>query len=177
MFIGNSISYHSPDPDIGWYGNFGMAASSEDKDYVHIVSNSLNANYKILDMRDWERAFWFYDYSKLDKYNGWADIIIIKLGENVSEIVDFKKSFKSLLEYLDCKNIVVLSVWWEKPIYPQVNDYMRAVTEENDFRWIQLPQHDRSYDATNYKNESLAAHPGDKGMKLIADSILKVISN
>jgi len=177
IFIGNSITYHSPAPDIGWHGNFGMAASAEDKDYVHIVSNNLNANYKVLDLRSWERGFWYYDYSELDKYKGWADIVIIKLGENVTEIVDFKESFMELLEHVDCKNTVVISNWWEKPIYPQVNDYMRSVTTLNNYQWVQLPEHDTSYNATNYKHKGLADHPGDKGMELIADSILTAIRN
>lgn len=177
LFIGNSITYHAPVPDIGWKGNHGMAATIDDNDYVHIVSNSLKANFTILSLGDWERAFWHYDYTKLDKYKGWADYVVIKLGENVSEIIDFKKSFTELLKHIDCKNVVVISVWWDKPIYPQINDYMRSVTLENNFQWVELPAHDATYNAINYLNKDLADHPGDKGMRLIADSILKTLPN
>ena len=41
LFLGNSITRHGPKEAIGWNGNWGMAASSLDKDYVHILLRSL----------------------------------------------------------------------------------------------------------------------------------------
>ena len=37
LCVGNSILAHGPSESIGWSGNWGMAASSADKDYYHLL--------------------------------------------------------------------------------------------------------------------------------------------
>ena len=37
LFVGNSITLHSARPEIGWHGDWGMAASDAAHDYLHLV--------------------------------------------------------------------------------------------------------------------------------------------
>ena len=39
--IGNSITRHPPLPSIGWTGDWGMAASSREKDFAHLTGAAL----------------------------------------------------------------------------------------------------------------------------------------
>lgn len=43
LFLGNSITMHSPKPSIGWNNNCGMAASAPAKDYVHVLTTAINS--------------------------------------------------------------------------------------------------------------------------------------
>lgn len=48
LFLGNSITVHERAPQIGWDHNWGMAASREANDYVHLVLRGLGERYGAL---------------------------------------------------------------------------------------------------------------------------------
>src|SRR3954469_21359606 len=67
LFLGNSITKHGPKADIDWQGNWGMAASAEAKDYVHLVMQGLAAKtgaapeLMVKNIVDFERGYAGYD--------------------------------------------------------------------------------------------------------------------
>src|SRR3546814_6558765 len=41
LFLGNSITVHAPAAKLQWSGNWGMAATNEKYDYVHLISREI----------------------------------------------------------------------------------------------------------------------------------------
>ncbi len=63
LIIGNSILKNGPLPDIGWAGNWGMAASAPEKDFVHLLMARIEATlgrpvvFMIHNMAFWENTW------------------------------------------------------------------------------------------------------------------------
>ena len=89
LFVGNSITRHAPKPEIGWFGDWGMAASAKNKDYVHLVVKYLEErlsaiDYAIVNCATWERQY--YEKTPCEwatARNFGADVIVVRLGENM----------------------------------------------------------------------------------------------
>ena len=91
LFLGNSITKHGPKADIDWTGNWGMAASAEAKDYVHVFTKSLSdkqggsPEILVKNIADFERAHQGYNFAvKLkEAIDFQAELIVLAIGENV----------------------------------------------------------------------------------------------
>ncbi len=191
MIIGNSITRHGPKSEIGWNHDCGMAASEKDKDYVHLLMKNVNtsgldAQYLICQMAEWERSFWLGEeilnkfFKPAAEFN--ADIIITRLAENVKqqccEEHDFHQHFEKLLAFLNpsgkARMVLTTSFWYspfpdegirksaKKHGYPLVE--LGHLGEQNCMKAIGLFEH-----------AGVAAHPGDEGMKAIAEAIWEVL--
>lgn len=50
LAIGNSITRHAPKADIGWTGDWGMAASEQAKDWAHLTGSALGLSVTAINM-------------------------------------------------------------------------------------------------------------------------------
>ncbi|KEO73528.1 SGNH/GDSL hydrolase family protein [Anditalea andensis] len=190
LILGNSITHHLPAPEIGWYGNWGMAASAADRDYVAILSDSLRNNYPevevtIKTMVDFETGFWEYDYDKLAEIDGIdPDILIWRLAENITQ-TDFNTfdlegpvaRVVSLIENKPQMRVIMTTSFWGPET---VNNELKKIASKNNWELVDLyPLAFASkYRAIGYfENESVAIHPGDLGMLEIANRIFAQIKN
>ncbi len=94
LILGNSISNHGTSESVGWFApdKQGMAATSLDKDFAHIVlqkAQEINPNAEINIVTAWSLEAGFERWQSLieseyqDAVNYDADIIIAQFGENV----------------------------------------------------------------------------------------------
>ena len=195
LFLGNSITKHGPAPAIGWNGNWGMAASAEDKDYVHFVIRGLgekwgnNPQAMIMTIVDFECGYADYDASKSLKkaLDFKADTVVLAIGENVAALsseeakTKFKSSLSKLLAALKTDNnptIIVRSCFWADQAKDRI---LKQSCEEVGGVFVDISDlcKDESTYARSerdYSHAGVAAHPGDKGMRAIGKAILKTIN-
>ena len=190
MVLGNSIMSHGPLPADGWFNNNGMAASAPANDFVHLLTAHLAQEYpqvavRLVSAGQFERHFSQPEYS-LDEFNEplqqfKPDLIIVRLGENVSEgnifsPIGFEAQFRRLLERLatysgqPARIVCTTSVWRR----PQADAIIRRVANEKGIPLADLVSmvgQDQYFAFGQYANYSVAAHPNDVGMKRIADLI------
>lgn len=189
MFIGNSITRHGVLAEIGWHNDYGMAASSIDNDYVHIVAREYSKKYPdaafcICQVAEWERTY--KDGSEvLELFKSArdfaADVMIMRAVENCPwkefDKATFAKAYRELLDYLNpTKNaeIVLTTGFWNHPGDEAILEY----AQEFSVPLIELGDlgEDDSMKAIGlFEHSGVANHPGDKGMRTIAERILEKI--
>lgn len=194
LFLGNSITLHGPAPKIGWTGNWGMAASLQEKDYVHLLTADIAKAVQsppktmVKNIAQFEREYNKYDLRvKLKRELDFkADIVIVAIGENVSELKtdeqqkNFTSAFNRLLALINQQGepvVFVRSSFWPNKTKDQI---MQKVSAETGATFIDISAigYDKSNEASSerdFEHAGVAAHPGDKGMRAIADALFKAI--
>lgn len=188
MFVGNSITLHGISHDIGWYNECGMAASSPEKDYVHlcishILEKYTDATFCICQAAEWERRFLEGDatyslYENARNFN--ADVIVVRLVENCPqtgyEEEEFIAQYGNFINYLNKSGeaeVIVTTGFWKHPAGRYIISYAKRealplveledLGEKEEMKAIGLFEH-----------MGVANHPGDLGMEYIAKRITDV---
>ena len=194
LFVGNSLTSHGPKADIDWHGNWGMAATSLDKDYVHVVTKALATKQgttpviMVKNVADFERAHVGYDIAGkfADAAAFKADLIILCIGENVAALKTpeaqskYQEQVTALLKTLRSNpkaQIIVRSSFWPSEAKDSA---MRKACEAVGGTFVDISA--LSKDEQNYarserphKHAGVANHPGDRGMAAIAEEIVKAV--
>lgn len=189
MFVGNSITLHGVKEDIGWFNEWGMAASKKENDYVHITASLVNqidkdAVFCLCQVAQWEQGYkqgskFHHIYEKAREFD--ADIIVTRFIENCPkyefDAVTFKKEMDDLLSYLD-KNVkakfIITTGFWKNVGDIALRDYAK----ENSLPLIELGDLGEREDMKAiglFEHSGVANHPGDLGMKNIAERIFDEI--
>ncbi|MBS1506488.1 MAG: SGNH/GDSL hydrolase family protein [Bacteroidetes bacterium] len=187
LILGNSITHHGPSAAVGWSGDWGMAASSAETDFVHVLKAKLTKQYPsiTLDYRerniaDWERDF-ATDFKKDNVTNELLqfkpDLLIIRLGENVKEDYALKNNYAAALKKLigDFStvktHVIITGNFWPNA---KKDSIQTKVAIDNGYEFVSLS--DLAADGKNqatglFPDGGVAAHPSDFGMNNIAIKI------
>ena len=180
LILGNSITRHGPNEEIGWHGDWGMAASAPEKDYVHLLYQKLGQAGKNVYMRIRQSAYWERHFREDDVFSYFteerdfsADFVIFRLGENVPK--DAKEQFGEhlvkLIDYL-CPTqgrVLFTTCLWENPIVDQA---IVAFAKTRKEPCIDLRYTDESMMALGkFEHKGVSMHPSDSGMEMIAEKI------
>lgn len=194
LFLGNSITLHGPAPKIGWNGNWGMAASALEKDYVHLLTAQIakaadgKPEVMVKNIADFERNLDAYNLAEglKNELAFQPDLIIVAIGENASALTTdeakdrFKTSFSRLLAELKTQGnptLIVRSQFWADAAK---DERMKQACLDAGGAFVdisKLGKDEANYARSEQKFEhaGVAGHPGDKGMQALSDELWKAI--
>jgi lysophospholipase L1-like esterase len=196
LFLGNSITRHGPAAEIGWSGDWGMAASARENDYVHVLVRAIagttgsQPEFLAENIADFERQW--DSCEPRDRLRAGlafhADIVVVAIGENVPALADeesregFGKSLSRLLGVLKESGhpgLFVRSTFWPDPVKDAVMRQAAAAVGGAfvDISGLSRDESNYARSERTHAHDGVAAHPGDRGMQAIADLLLQAIES
>ena len=203
LFLGNSITLHGPYVAWSRVGGCRMAASAPEKDYVHLLASAIATHTgaplriaptpsdlprwyygnpplavgdaNVLNIADiFERNYATWENSRIQRQiDGKPDIVVLQFGENM--VPGDKEKFKVALETLmtglkKSSNPRIFVTSFILGSNPAIDKIKRQVCDEDPGRRVFVDLSAAHVDASG-----AAGHPGDAGMKTIADTIWKAV--
>ena len=195
LIYGNSIALHGRAPKIGWDRDWGMAASAREKDFAHLVVSALEAkrgeraDFRIRNLAVLERNFRtnLTDFADLASDVAYApDYVVIAIGENVpalgaADVPDYTQFLaslaKPLVESAKHPPVVMRSPFWKNAV--KADCTAKAAKEAGAIYVDAGPLGDKEENMAIglFKHQGVARHPGDLGMRRLADLILAGFPN
>ena len=191
LFLGNSITLHGVCAEIGWHNEWGMAASAEEKDYVHLLEKAIlakdpDAAFCICQVSSWERQYQtgsalLADYEAARQFG--ADVIVLRFIENCPaagfDPDAFQKELDTLVRYFNREEkarVIVTTGFWHHP----GDGTLCAYAEKHGWPCValgDLGEDDAMKAVGLFAHNGVANHPGDLGMQRIAERILTALSS
>ncbi len=189
LCLGNSITRHEYAASVEWYSDWGMAASKPENDYCHVLESLLNGKYPgstvtPLNIAAWERSLSDDIDGFIGEYVRDRDIIVVRLGENVTAERAFAPALQKLVSYCvaHAKYVLITGTFWKSEIKEA------AIVETArlyDIPYYPISQLDvpenhpkvgdtfQDINGGTYQisKDFIITHPNDKGMHEIAEII------
>jgi len=187
LFVGNSITKHGPADQLGWTGNWGMAASSEEKDYVHLfatrIAQSQGGKMPELMIGGGGGGRLDQKMTVLENFTKFgADLAVVQLGENDKEKTGsaFQQPYEKIIQAIKEGNpkarILCLGVW-TSPDGNAVKDAMiREACQKFGATFVDMTAENadpvnQAGSEKRFTHAGVNWHPGDKGMLAYANAL------
>lgn len=194
VFLGNSITHHAPSTKVDWSGDWGMAASAADKDYVHVFADLMTERLGrrpeifVKNVVSFERNLATCDIAALleKALEFQPDLVVLAIGENVPRpktdadralLAEKTTQLLSLLRGRSNPTILVRSCFW-------ANDAKDAALREAcrnaggifvDISALCKDEANYARSEREYSHSGVARHPGDRGMRAIAEALYRAL--
>lgn len=121
VVIGNSITFHSPSPSIGWNYSWGMAASEQNKDFAHTLASKMLLPLTVVASRGLELDPLASDADILAAATpvGPGSFVVVELGDNIqlSTLSLSAVQYNKLLDAVKHGSVLVCTgTWWRSDI-------------------------------------------------------------
>ena len=188
LVIGDSITKHGPAEKLGWLTDWGMAASAEEKDYVHLVHAAIAAAQGAspeLSISAVGGGTIAGKLSAIDSITAvGADLVIIQLGENDREATEekFERPYESLVSAIKkAKSSVRIYCTGTWRSGAAKDEMIRTVCRRQGVVFVDITKVHADPEASagaekRFTNGGVNWHPGDKGMQGYADAIIKAMT-
>lgn len=204
LFLGNSITLHPPLIERGWKGNWGMAASAPDKDYVTLLTTRINelsgkqlslvrvdpsrkradgtpnlGQANVVNIAEvLERQYASYDSAKLRaQLEARPDLVVLQFGENVRMNEFDAAKFTACLKSLvsDLQKTSNPTIFITSQVYGP-NPQLDQIKQQIV---AEDPAQRVFVDLSGFRpepmNNDFLDHPSDRGMQFIADTLFEAI--
>lgn len=189
LFVGNSITKHGVSTKIGWTHDWGMAASAAEKDYVHLLAAKIrekepDAAFCLCQSAEWERNYRdpapvLHLFETARDFR--ADVIVMRIVKNCPykdfEADVFERTYPEFISFLNPTGkaqILLTTGFWKHPGDPSI----QKIAAQKGYPCVDLHQlgEDPAMKALGlFEHNGVANHPGDAGMRAIADLIFAAL--
>ncbi len=195
LIVGDSISSHRPSVEkLGWSGSWGMAASTQDNDYVHLflsrLTNLQRGTPPKLMIAGGGGGKLADKLTQLEKLKAFAaDVAVIQLGENDNKHVTplgFQKPYEDIACAILAGNPTVrlfcFSVWAPPQGSPLKDTMIREVCQKTGATFVNIDRviadpECKAEAEKRFWHSGVNWHPGDKGMRGYADALWQAYTN
>lgn len=192
--MGNSITWHTPAPHLGWTGNWGMAATSMESDYAHQTVRLLREKGMRVEMELADRDCPDCDGAIDEQVHNMDQVrrlrpryVVVQLTEHSGDIElrsgKMTEQYRSLLGALrkeGVPHVYCISAWGETALnQPHAERLATALSGFPEYEMVDITA--VAGDSLNYGDKSLfsdphvAWHPGDRGMLGMAEALSEAV--